>query len=221
MIATPKVDSIPVLDERILAHLLSGLDVQQHPLWVVAGVLPGDGVSTIAAALTRALSIGGKNVLLVDANFRGPTLHERFDVPRAPGFSDLVKGQAPLDAVAHPLELTKSKNSGRVHLVSAGSEVEEDVFEFLSSPAIKSCLDECRWNYDVTIIDTPPLESYLDAIPLAEISFGVVVVARAGKTTIQDVRAAGELFAKSNGKLLGVILNHYRDYIPRFLRRFV
>ena len=125
----------------------------------------------------------------------------------------------PIDEAIHPAAADVPGCAG-LSLVPAG-QFEGDPFEMLGSGAMAELVAELKQRFDYTVIDSPPLESSLDATRLASVADGVVLVVRAGKTRSAVVRDAREQLAKAGAKMAGVVLNQYRDYLPRWLRRWL
>lgn len=89
----------------------------------------------------------------------------------------------------------------------------------LASPLLPGLFDALRARFDMILIDTPSLESSQDAVQLAALADGAVLVVNAGKTRWQVVKRWMEQIVSRHGQVVGVLFNKRRDYIPHWLYR--
>lgn len=157
----------------------------------------GEGKSTIALNLARTYASAGRKVALIDMDLRKPVLHTRLGLPQEPGLADLVANGA---HVEHEMD-------GMV-VVTAGRTVAQTSESFLSHQ-VEEILRGFKDRADVTIVDSPPV-SVVDPLLIARHVQGVVLVARAGRSTRRDVERAAQRLNESGGNLLGVALNGAR-----------
>ena len=138
----------------------------------------GDGKSTLAANYALVAAEDGLSVLLIDADLRAPSLHEFFEVARAPGLIDLLGSQSELEKFVHPVYT----RSGQLHLLTAGAAV-RSFGHVASSSAMAWILEGARSYADVVVIDSPPALASADASGLASHRGNdvVVVVKPSGK----------------------------------------
>ncbi|MCP4197551.1 MAG: polysaccharide biosynthesis tyrosine autokinase [Proteobacteria bacterium] len=127
-----------------------------------------EGKSTIIANLAVALSKTGHKVILVDLDLRRPSQHRTFGVPRTPGISDHLVGQA--DMTVHPIEKFK------FDLIPAGNEPPESQ-RLLSSSGLTELVEKWRDSYDYILLDTPPL-LVADSLVISRMSDMVLFVVR-------------------------------------------
>jgi protein-tyrosine kinase len=162
----------------------------------------GDGKSITAAnlALTMAQEFQ-KNVLLVDADLRGSSIHELFGIERGPGLAELLAGEATLEDVLVYLP------AHRLTLLPAGATPPFPA-ELLGSTAMRRVMDTLRHRFDRVLLDAPAVVPLADARTVASMVDGVMVVVRAGLT--QRPALDGALVALDADKVLGVVLNDTR-----------
>jgi protein-tyrosine kinase len=167
---------------------------------VVTGTAPEEGKSLIAAnlALNQARSKVLKTVL-VDGDFRRPTLASRFGVGRLlPGFTECLRGERQLSEVVYKLD-----RSGLWFLPSGQSP--EDPLELMQSGRLGEFLDQLGTFFDWIIIDTPPILPMADTTLWMKMADGVLLVIREGVSERKLVERAVEMLDRS--ALLGVVVN--------------
>jgi len=171
------------------------------PLRSILVTSPGarDGKSITAAnlALTMAQEFQ-RNVVLVDADLRGSSVHSLFGLDAAPGLSDVLAGDASLeDALVYLPEY-------RLTILPAGRTPQFPT-ELLGSAAMRRSIDTLRARFDRILIDLPPVAPLADVGTVAPLADGVVMVVRAGATKRPALDQA--LAAFDEDKVLGVVLN--------------
>jgi len=167
---------------------------------VLTSTSPGDGKSFTAANLGIALAQQKSKTLLVDTDLRRGVQHNTFGVPKEPGFSNYLCGQA-IGA-----DIINETHIPNLAMISCGSLV-PNPSELLGSLQMRRFLDEMRRKFDVIIFDTPPLNAATDAVVIGTQVDGVAIVVRAGKTHREIARQKLELFQNLEAKIIGVILN--------------
>lgn len=196
---------------------------------LITGAESGCGKSYVAANISRALTAEGRRVTAVDADLRRPTLHEVFDVPLAPGLSDmLVRDQPPKAsdvAVRVNLPAGGADTLGELRLLPAGPHA-EDAVEWLSSEKMQQVVDDLRAADDAIVFDSPPTLVVVDPVVLARYADGVLFVVDSRRTRRRDARRAVEALRAMGAPLLGFAFNRsdarqtrYDSYRPRQLRR--
>lgn len=170
---------------------------------VFTSPMPGDGKSTTTANLAVTLAQTGTRVLLVDADLRRGTLHAVFGLPRDRGLSDAVLGAAQLSEVIQPVRIGENV---RLDLLTTGT-LPPNPAELLGSRRMRELLARLQGEYEMILIDSPPVNVVTDAAVLGTIADGVVLVARAGATSDADLRFAMTQVNSVRAPVLGVVLN--------------
>lgn len=160
---------------------------------------PQEGKSSIAANLATALALHGAKVLLIDADIRRPSVHRIFDCPNRAGLSSVLRQSATLDEVILPSRVDNLMLMPAGPAVPAGAE--------LLSTGLSSVLEPLKSEFDYILIDCPALLGFADALAVALVVDGVLMVARAGKTPREEVRAAVQQLRRVRANILGLILN--------------
>lgn len=168
---------------------------------------PGQGTSTVVASLALVLSGDlGLRTLLIDAHDRRPVLHTFFGVKREPGLADVCTGGLAMGEAAR-----KTAYPG-LFLLSAGSE-QVDSVPCLHGAAVRDYFRFVREQYDVVIVDGPPILTTPDSLAIATCFDGVVLVVQAGVARVDEVSRARALLERTGVPVLGVILNRTPGYI--------
>lgn len=177
---------------------------------LVTSSAPGDGKSTVAWSLAEAAAGGGRRVLVVEADLRRPSLgrSEYVDEERS-GLSQLLSGSAKRAQVTQSITLQPSfVGPGSLDLISAGGTPPNPI-ELLDSQAMRELLDDVRGDYDLVVIDTPPVSVVSDAFPLIRSADGILVVARMGRSTRDSLAHLRVQLQNLGGYVLGVVANAY------------
>ena len=170
---------------------------------------PGDGKTTVASNLAIAMAEIGRRVLLIDADLRRPRQHDLFKVRNDFGLSDLLKEHG-LTADALDGMIQETPISG-LHILPSGPPT-QGAANLLYSPNLPELLKRCRSEYDMIVIDTPPMLQLTDARVIGRLADGVIVVARAEQTTRDAMMAVAQRFAEDRVRILGTVLN---DWNPK------
>ena len=172
---------------------------------VLVSPTPGDGKTTSIANLAVALVQQGMRVLVIDADMRRGILNRIFDTRRDPGLSDYLAGRVELKRAIRPIHL---KDGGTIDLIPTGI-MPENPADLVGSSNMRKLVEGAAAEYDVVLIDTPPLNLFADAVVLASLTDGVLLVARAGKTATGALTFAAEQLRRARVQVLGALLNDY------------
>jgi len=196
------------LDSFTRLHVNLGVSISASAKTLVfTSALPGDGKTTSAANYAIVLARLGKAVLLVDADLRRGMIDTLFNVPRIPGLSDVLHG----DDIHSAIHAADINALGTLSYVTSGTP-DQNPGTLLGSERMGHVLAQFCKNFDVVVIDSPPLNVVADAAMLAAIVDGVIVVARAGVTPPDALRVAMEQLRHINAPIAGTILT---DIDPR------
>ena len=161
---------------------------------------PSEGKTTIAAHLAIANADRGKKTLLVDGDLRRPSLHSKFGFTPRAGLSNVLTGELPWqDAV---LSVDGKPNLSLLP-AGPGSHRAAD----LIGPRLSPLLDEFAKEYDLVIMDAPPLLGFAECLQIATAADGVLIVSLAGDTKRKAVAAVVSALQRVRANIIGVILN--------------
>jgi Mrp family chromosome partitioning ATPase len=195
-----------------LVQRLFLLQAQEPPHVVVfAGIDHGSGCSRICmrAAETLAKNIPG-SVCLVEANLRSPALPAMLGTTNHHGLTDALLHEGPIRSFAKPVR------GDNLWLLSSGA-LAVDSANLLNSERLKTRLAELRKEFDFVLIDAPPLTRYSDAIPIAQLAEGLVLVLEANSTRREAALEVTNALRSAQIQVLGAVLNKRTFPIPESL----
>jgi polysaccharide biosynthesis transport protein len=175
----------------------------------------GDGKTTVACNLSIAVAEIGRKVLLIDGDLRRPRLHKVFNGANTWGLSDLLWSDTQLDTI--PIShLVRGTEVFGLSLLPAGS-CGVPPTNLFYSPRMSRLLARFRREFDMILIDAPPMIHLADARVLGRLADGVILVVRAGQTTTESARFAIQRFSEDGTRVLGTVLN---SWDPRTTGRY-
>jgi protein-tyrosine kinase len=213
------LDPSPDVEEkyqRLRGNLLAGDNRGQLKTLLLVGSVHGEGVTTTATMLASALSTSSRSkVLLVDANLRTPSLAKVFNIGGdSRGVTDLLISDGALD------EFIRPTHQPNLFVLCAGRALRAPAYLF-AEEGVERLLRALRARYDAVVVDGAPLRDYSDSVFLAGKVDGAILVIEAEKTPIDTVQASRRQLERSGARILGTVLNKKRNYIPRWVERFL
>lgn len=200
--------------EDLKTNLLSRCRDRSIKTILFVGSAHSDGASTTAVNLARALAMDSRlKILLLDVNLRTPSLHDVFRIDPVPGLSDLMSrnGRGARTIKVGP---------GNLNVIPCGGRHSESVTLF-ESQRFDQFLKKARERFDYVILDAPPVHGSAEYRVLCTKVDGVVLVVQSGKTRGQVALSAKKQLEEAGGRILGVVLNRRRLYIPEFIYRLL
>ncbi|MEU7861922.1 polysaccharide biosynthesis tyrosine autokinase [Nonomuraea sp. NPDC049141] len=185
-----------------------GVDRQPKSL-VITSCLPNEGKSSTSSNLAITLAQAGWRVLLVDGDLRRPRIPTYLGIEGAVGLTDVLIGRARLEQVIQPW------GEPRLFVLPSG-QIPPNPSELLGSRGMRNLLDQVVSEYDIVIIDAPPLLPVTDAATLSAICDGVLLVARYGKTRQEHILRGTELLSSISARIVGTVMN----FVPAKASRY-
>ena len=175
---------------------------------MVTSAMPGEGKTDVVVNLGVVLAQNGLKVLLMDADMRRPSIHNRLAINNHLGLGQLFSH--PELAVDYSLQPTRIK--GLTALTSGDSLPNPS--ELLGSHYMGSILKGLKSHYDIVLIDTPPALVVTDSAVMLGLVEGVIFVIKPGSTHLAPLRRMVDQYRHLNANLLGVVLNdiNLRDF---------
>lgn len=167
---------------------------------MITSALPDDGKSALALGLAMSAARLHKRVLLIDANLREPSLHKQLNLPNEQGLSSLLASDSDLSSQIS----LQSSGSSFIDILTSGP-IPADPANLLSSPRMKQLMAAFEENYDLVIIDAPPVLGLVDALLTGSSCRSTVMVASIGHVTRSQLAQATAMLTKLN--LIGVVAN--------------
>ncbi|MFZ3132081.1 MAG: CpsD/CapB family tyrosine-protein kinase [Desulfosporosinus sp.] len=177
----------------------TGVDSKTKKIMITSSG-PREGKSTTVANLAVSIAQAGKSVLVIDADLRNPTQHKLFGLDNAQGLSAaLVQDQD------YRQYIRETAVPGV--MVLTGGPTPPNPAELVGSKRMKRLIQEASGQYDMVLIDTPPIVAVTDAAILAQEVDGVILVLASGEVNKDFALRAKELLDKVGAKILGAVLN--------------
>lgn len=174
---------------------------------LVTSAGPGEGKTLVAANLGIALAETGRRVLLLDGDFRRPRLHQVFQVSNERCLIDLLEESTPIEnygvetlgvsTAVSGLTLLPSRPAGQV------------ISKILYSPRLPAIIERLSTQFDILIIDAPPILNLADARVIARMTDGVILVLRSGITDRSRAIEACRRIYEDGLIVLGTVLNDW------------
>ena len=180
----------------IIAHQRKGTG----NIVLLTSTVPGEGKSALVATLARVTAIAGRRVLIIDCDLRRPNIHRALNLPNQQGLADFLNGDTTLPDVMR----TDSRTGADV--ITAGSPTDNPE-EIIRNPLFDQMLFNLRPQYDLILLDAPPVLPVSDTRILAEKASQCVVVVKWRRTPRKLVQLAIRQLTEAGANIAGVALN--------------
>ena len=196
---------------QVRTAILSAVQGSGQRVFMVAGPQPDSGVSSIVNNLALSLAHDNRKVLVIDANFRRPSIHKMFGAMGPAGLAEVLRGTSTLDnAIVHMVDPT-------VDVLTAGASASAAP-ELFESRTFAQMLDDCRSRYDVILIDTPPALLTSEVQILSKHVDALAIVVRAARDQRGMVARMIRQLDGSNAVMLGIVLNAVRPNVGGYFK---
>ena len=204
--------------QLVHAHLrYFNVDRELKAILVTSGAA-GDGKSTISSYLAAAAAQMGSSVLLVEADLRRPTLARALAINPGPGLTDALLDPDELVAAIQTVSLGPDSGGDgdgedggpTIDVLVAGQATPPNPVLMLESQAMDELIAYGKRNYDLVLVDTPPVTVVSDVFSMLRHVDGVLLVGRVGKSDRKMARRASETLHGAGAELLGVVANEVK-----------
>ena len=168
---------------------------------LVTSSSPREGKTTVSTNLAITTAHAGARTVLVDTDMRRPAVDRIFGLSGTTGIAAYLQGQAGLDEIIHPTAIPN------LSVIPAGS-IPANPAELLESPRLRELVPLLKARFDRVIFDSPPAGALADALILAALVDGVILVCFAGHIDKRFILRTKQQLEKSGAKLYGVVLNY-------------
>jgi polysaccharide biosynthesis transport protein len=183
---------------------------------------PSEGKSTVAAHLAATHAGQGKRTLLIDGDLRRPSVHRLYQVPNSVGLSNVL-----LQQISWRDALVRMPEPAGLDILPAGPSTRRA--SDLIGTGLAELVEEAAREYDLVVLDAPPLLGFAEPLQMASAVDGVIVVARAGNTSRTALSSVVTTLARLRANLVGVVLNevhgeispgYYYSYYNRYSKYY-
>ena len=168
------------------------------------------GTSTIVLELARVAALKyTKSVLLLDADLRKLD-QEPFNITLEHSLEEIIRAGDPIDKALYQI----ANSSLFLSRLFKGS---GSIRQFLDPSGIDDLLEKLRTRFDFIFIDSPPENVFSIGLATSTSVNGVILVLDAEKTCLDEAKNITDKITNNGGKVLGVVVNKQRNYIPEFI----
>ena len=207
------------LEEEMVAlyqsinSLRSDTDNQKNKVIQFMSPLEGEGTSTIAGELARVAALKySKSILLLDADLRKLDQQPFFNITLEHSLEETIRAGDPIDEALYQIE-NSSLFLGQI-FKDSGS-----VRQFIDPSGLDDLLGNLRKRFDFIFIDSAPDSVFSIGLATSNSLTGVVLVLDAEKTCLDMAKNLTDKINKNGGKILGVVVNKERNYVPEFINK--
>ena len=168
----------------------------------VTSSVRGEGKSTTSLHLAYSLAESGKLTLLIDADLRLPSIHQKLDITSKPGLSNLLAGMNTEKECRRPSPFSK-----KLYVLTAG-DIPPNPSELLGSQRMAKLMENYSEAFDYIVVDLPPINIVTDALVTTSWADGLILVVRENYTSEAVLDDTMYQIKKINAKLLGFVLTY-------------
>ncbi len=165
----------------------------------IASTQAGEGKTTTSYALSRKFADLGKRVLLISADLRRPSIHTLFQVTNERGLSDLLTSRVSIESMLTPT------NIENLDFLSSGP-VPPNPTELLGGTRLREIINQASKDYDLVIVDGPPVLGLADAPLLAAVVQSVIFVIESNRGSPGETKSALRRLQTAHGNIIGAVL---------------
>jgi capsular exopolysaccharide synthesis family protein len=168
--------------------------------YAVTSTVQGEGKSFLVGNLAISLASEGKRVLIVDGDMRQPYMHTMFGISNSNGITNCLAGDSDI------ADIVTSTGIENLRVIPTGP-IPPDPARLIESKKMLDLMERAKEQFDIVIIDTPPVLAANDAISLSAHTDGLIMVIESGKAGKKQFRDVLDLLRKMNVNIVGAVLN--------------
>jgi tyrosine-protein kinase Etk/Wzc len=203
-IVAKKSDSIPAEAYRALRTRIQFAKIGKDSIRTIllTSGSPREGKTLTSVNLAGSFAQAGKRTVLIDCDLRKPRVSKIFNEPKSPGFTDYIYENASYKEIVRGTELRD------LYYIASGT-IPPNPSEILGSPQFLEFLDKLKSEFDMIVIDSPPVLAVTDAEILSRITDATILVSCSGVTEVEVLKKSAELLQHDHGSFIGVLLNNF------------
>ena len=203
------LEAYRLIREEVESHFRSADDSKYCLL--ITSTRPNEGKTTMSCNLAMTFARKGKRTLLIDADFRLGRVSQVFNLPAATGLDELLGQQDMSDAqFIEAASMCFQPTMQRNLVLAPRNRANPNASELVSSDRFKAFILLAREQFDVVLIDSPPIMITPEPLALTEVVDGVIFVCLSGGTVVSEAREASEILLERGAKV-GVVVNGVRS----------
>ncbi|KRG73539.1 tyrosine protein kinase [Stenotrophomonas chelatiphaga] len=195
--ADPTVEALRSLRTSLHFAMLEA----KNNILTISGPRPGVGKTFVSSNLGAVIAQAGQRVLVIDADMRKGTLHKLLGISHQKGLSDVLGGKLAVEAAIHPVP-----GLDNMHYMVRG-DIPPNPAELLMHPRFKQMLESLSAQYDLVIVDTPPILAVTDAALVATHAGSSLLVTRFGVNQAKEILLTLQRFEQNGVQIKGAIFN--------------
>ena len=195
--ADPTVEALRSLRTSLHFAMLEA----KNNILTISGPRPGVGKTFVSSNLGAVIAQAGQRVLVIDADMRKGTLHKLLGISHQNGLSDVLGGKLALEAAIHPVPGLEN-----MHYMVRG-DIPPNPAELLMHPRFQQMLESLSAQYDLVIVDTPPILAVTDAALVATHAGSSLLVTRFGVNQAKEILLTLQRFEQNGVQIKGAIFN--------------
>lgn len=195
--ADPAVEALRSLRTSLHFAMLEA----KNNILAISGPRPGVGKTFVSSNLAGVIAQAGQRVLVIDADMRKGTLHKLLGISHQHGLSDVLGGKLAVEAAIHPLPALDN-----MHYMVRG-DVPPNPAELLMHPRFQQLLESLSQQYDLVIVDTPPILAVTDAALVSTHAGSTLLVTRFGVNQAKEILLTMQRFEQNGVQVKGAIFN--------------
>lgn len=182
----------------------------------ITSTQPDEGKSSVSKELAKIYAAKYEKVLLIDCDLHKRSLHKMLNVSNAQGLTNLLTHydpSVPLDSYEEiqAINLPEDKQLG---FLSAGVKIPNPT-EAINSKRFANLIEEAKKQYNIVIIDCPPIMAASDALPISNLADGTLFVYSAKETNKYEARDATQILRRNRANLIGIVMTKVPSYQTR------
>lgn len=180
----------------------------------VTSSLRGEGKTTTSCNIAYTLAEMGKRVLLIDADMRLPNVYKSLNIRRSPGLSNLLTGVNSNDSLVQYSGIHE-----KLSVITSG-DIPPNPSELLASKRMSDSIELLKKEFDYIVIDLPPVDAVTDALIVAKLTDGMVLVARQSYVDKPSLDNTLRQMRFQNINIIGFVLNYAEEEGGYYRRRY-
>lgn len=191
-------------------------DEVKTPVIGVSSAIAGEGKSLSSVNLAYSLSQLEKRVLLIDCDMRRPSLSVKLPIQKTPGLSEYLTGHATMEEAT---QFCAVDSEGGFNVIASGRNPPNPI-ELLSSAKMSRAIEQWKMQYDYVLLDLPPVGEVSDAMAVAKLVDGILLVVRQDYCNTSVLSSAISQFEFIGSRILGIVMNCVGEHGSRYYRYY-